>query len=242
MPRFDKDEAFVTASNYGYSAVRLGELSESEYTVVTIVVDTTPSVDPFVHDLNEARKNIISACNDGPSPETLLVRCVEFNSQDGVQEVHGFKEFSKIDPALYDVPKTNGLTNLYDVSHEVISTEVDFCERLHEQEFEVNGVVYIVTDGMDNRSRYTPANIRELVSKARQSEKLDSLLIVLIGINATDCRSYLENYAQEAGLDGYVDFGDASPSSLSKLAKWVSQSISQSTQARGSGQSVGLSI
>jgi hypothetical protein len=45
----------------------------------------------------------------------------------------------------------------------------------------------------------------------------------------------LDNFKKEAELDEFIDIGSATKSSLSKLANFVSQSISSQSQALGSG-------
>jgi hypothetical protein len=45
----------------------------------------------------------------------------------------------------------------------------------------------------------------------------------------------LERFQKEAGIDQFVDIGDATPQKLAKLANFVSQSISSQSQALGTG-------
>jgi hypothetical protein len=77
--------------------------------------------------------------------------------------------------------------------------------------------------------------IHSEVGKAVQGEHIESLVTVLIGINATYCKQYLESFQVNAGLDQYLDVADTNPGKLAKLAAFVSQSISSQSQALGTG-------
>ena len=76
---------------------------------------------------------------------------------------------------------------------------------------------------------------KEEFTKARTSEKLESLISILIGINVGNYGQELQDYQQKTGMDHYIDVGDATPRKLAKLAAFVSQSISSQSQALGTG-------
>ena len=108
---------------------------------------------------------------------------------------------------------------------------------LVDQDFEVNAAVYVITDGCDNHSQVGPRHIAEELRDSRQAEILDSLITVLIGVNTKDrtVKKMLADFKDEAELSQYVNVSDAKPSTLSKLAAFVSRSISLQSQSLGSG-------
>ena len=77
--------------------------------------------------------------------------------------------------------------------------------------------------------------IRDKIAQVVQGEKLESLVTILIGINAANYRRQLDTFSQEAGLTHYIDMGDVTPQKLAKLEGFVSQSVSSQAQARGTG-------
>ena len=108
-------------------------------------------------------------------------------------------------------------------------------ELVNYLDFLANGIVFIITDGCDNASQSTPKMIKKQVNKAVKGEDIESLISILIGINAADCTHELEDFRQEAEIDQYIDAGKATKSKLAKLADFVSQSVSSQSQALGTG-------
>jgi len=94
-----------------------------------------------------------------------------------------------------------------------------------------------LTDGWENSSNCTLADIQNAIGKLRKSEVCESVKAFLIGVNDNDSsvKDALEDFQKGAGFDDYISLGDVSPSKLAKLAQWMSQSISSQSQAVNSG-------
>lgn len=223
---------------FAFSAVRPENLGATEYTLVTIVVDETSSVQQFAKDLLKTVISIVEACQKSPRAENLMVRVVSFN--DKQTEIHGFKPLSQIDPGDYKPFRPSGMTALYDATYASVGATLLYAKLLTDQDFEVNGAIYIVTDGMDNLSATTPAMIADKIETAARDDEIESMITVLVGLREpgadnAQVSQYLQAFQQEAKLTQYVDVGDATPKQLAKLAQFVSQSISSQSQALGSG-------
>jgi uncharacterized protein YegL len=225
----------IPGSNYSYQATRIGELGATEYTLVTVVVDTTSSVYPFANELREMLITAVQACQRSPRSNNLMLRAVEFNSAVGVREIHGFKPLSEIDTSAYQAFQPAGATPLFDATFNALGAMFDYGKQLADNDFLANGIVFIVTDGDDNHSTMTPSMIRRQIEEARREERLESVLSILVGINAAYLQAELDQFKREAGLDQYIDAGQATPSKLAKLATFVSQSVSSQSQALGTG-------
>lgn len=223
------------AGGFQFSAVRLDPVkAASEYTLVTIVVDISGSVADYAVALKQAVQTIIEACKKSPRAENLMVRLLTFN--DDVEEIHGFKLLNQIDPNDYSDFKPRGMTALFDAVYSAIGATTILSKSLIDQEYECNGAIYIITDGMNNRSANTPVSIQERVAETKMQETIESLVTVLIGVTPDKRISqYLESFKDEAGLNAYVDVGEATPGKLAKLAQFVSKSISSQSQSLGSG-------
>lgn len=241
MPRLaDENDGMqnyrVGASNFTFTAAGIGSLGAPEYTLVTIAVDVTGSTRYFADDLHKMLLTVLDSCKKSPRSDNLLVRVITFSSYiGGVSELHGFKPLSEITSADYPTFDPDGLTPLYDATFDAIGSMVEYGSELFKNDFPSNGIVFIITDGDDNVSDETPASIKGQVRKAKTEERLESLLTILIGINAAQFRSYLENFRNAAELDKYIDAGDATPGKLAKLAAFVTQSISSQSEALGTG-------
>ena len=225
--------------NFQFSAVRIEDLGATEYTLVTIVCDISGSVMSFANELLQCIKTIVEASQKNPRSENLLIRLLTFNHE--INEIHGFKNLSDIVVADYEPLQPDGFTALYDASYDGICATLEFSKRLVEQDFDCNGAVYIITDGMNNRGTMTPNSIAEKYKNAIAHEEIESLVTVLIGLHdpnshwSKEVKQHLENFKNDAGLTEFIDVGDATAQKLAKLANWVSESVSSQSQALGTG-------
>lgn len=237
MPSDDMQVVTIPGGgNFQFSAVRPENLGATEYTLVSVVIDLTGSVQGFEKDLLECLKAIIKACRKSPRAENLLIRLVTFNSKIGVNEEHGFKPLSLIDENKYNTFFVDSSTNLFDAVYESIEVTMTYSKTLMDQDFNVNGAIYILTDGEDNASRFaTEAKIKKQIKNVKSQEIIESLITVLVGFNTQYCNAALALFQKDADLTQFVDAGDATPQRLAKLAAFVSKSISSQSQALGSG-------
>jgi len=224
---------------FQFSAVRIEDLGATEYTLVTIVVDKSGSVIRFADELLECIKSIVGACQKSPRAENLLIRILHFN--DYINEIHGFLNLADIDVNSYDSIAPDSMTALYDASYDAIGATLEYSKQLVDQDFDCNGAVYIVTDGMDNRSSMTPLSIKEKIEDSMAKEEIESLVTVLVALQdpkmpmQAEVKASLELFQKDANLSQFVDIGDATPGKLPKLANFVSESVSSQSQALGTG-------
>lgn len=241
MPKLDLT-TMVTTNQYQFTAMDIGDLGASEYTLVSIVCDVSGSVAPFAKQMEACIKSTVEACRRNPRADNLLVRLATFNQN--LSEAHGFKELSLLDGKDYDgALKISGSTALYEATFEAIDATIRYGKALVDRDFSVNALIFVITDGMDNASHRTPAEIGTLISDARFDESLDSLTTVLIGATGNgSIRVGLETFQKQACLDHYMVLGEANKERLAKLAGFLSHSISLASRSLGSGGSVPLRI
>lgn len=233
MKLFSNDMQSGQVANFSFSGVRPEKLGSAEYTLVTLVMDVTGSVHSYANALLDAKKSVVQACAHSPRAEYLLFRNTEFNTQ--VMEVHGFVDLNTIDISQYPVPNCSGMTALYDATFAGIAATNEYAKTLTDAEFSVNAIVFVIADGDDNYSTHTPASVKAEASRGVRNEWLESLNVVLIGVNAAEHSVQLQRFVSQADLTQYVDVADASPRNLAKLADFVSRSISSQSQALGTG-------
>lgn len=230
------DQKTLSTSHYGYSATRLGDLGASEYTLVTIVSDSSSSVQAFGHELAETLKRIVQACRYSPRADNLLLRLVEFNGQ--MNELHGFKLLPFCHLTDYDtILNLGGSTALYDAAENAVAATTDYARQLAQGGFGANAIVFVLTDGEDNASKRTAHSVKQALAKARAGESLESLIAVLVGVNVQDAGvgRYLQALHTDAGFSQYVEIGRADARTLARLADFVSRSISAQSVALGTG-------
>lgn len=238
MPRLDNSmQGYKLGGNFTFTAKRIEKLGATEYTLVTIALDETGSVSGFEAELQAMLVQAVESCKRSPRSDNLLVRVLYFSSKypKGLSEIHGFKPLSEIDTSLYPVPSPGGMTPLCDATYSGIGAMNTYGKDLFAQDYLVNGIGFVITDGGENASTATMDMVKQEFKKAVSGECLESLVSVLIGVNAQSCRSLLEAFARDAGFDKYIDAGDANERNLAKLAAFVSQSVSSQSQSIGTG-------
>jgi len=237
MPRMTQKDMQTCTTNNGqfqFSAVRPERLQASEYTLVDIVIDTTGSVWAYAAELLATLKTVVESCRCSPRADNLMIRVTQFSQT--VSEIHGFKLLSMIDSKQYQALKPYGATALYDATEDGISSVLTYAKDLIDQDFDVNGIVFILTDGLDNASKLaSPKSIAHQIKQAMQAEQIESLQTILVGVNDAECAQDLKQFKQKAKLSQYLSTGDATASTLAKIAQFVSQSISLQSQALGTG-------
>lgn len=238
MPRLGDSQNLQQhkTGHFGFSAVRVEDLGSSEYTLVTIVADRSGSTSGFTADMEKALKEILGACLKSPRADNLMIRLVTFDDQH--REAHGFKLLSQIAPSDYDgILAPQGMTALYDAAVNAVEATNNYGRTLLENDLSVNGIVFVITDGGDNRSVLRTTDVRKELERAVSGENLESLVSILIAVNAQDpsLSNMLQQFNTEAGFTQYVELKDASKGTLAKLAQFVSKSVSSQSQALGTG-------
>lgn len=242
MPRLTDntglDQLQTATGSYGFSATKLDDLGASEYTLVTICCDESGSVEPFKKELEAALKEAVSACKHSPRADNLMIRTVAFSQ--GVREVHGFKLLSTINADDYNgCLHLGGMTSLYDAANNGIEATVSYGKDLSKNDYNVNALVIVLTDGMDNMSTSTDNMVHTALKTAVTSEHLESIVSILVGVNTNEqsgqVKQFLSNFNNVAGFSQFIEIENATAKALAKLADFISKSISAQSQALGTG-------
>lgn len=239
MPRLAQGEVDTHnfAGNFTFTAARIANLGATEYTLVDIEVDMSSSVSPFITEIRDMVGTAIESCRKSPRSDNLLIRVAAFSSrfQHGTSEVHGYIPLSEIKPDAYQALTAGGSTPLNDACFTGIGAMNAYGKMLADQDFLANGITFIITDGEENASTATTAMVKQEAEKAMKAETLESHISILIGVNAAGSASYLANFKNEAGITQFIDAGHATKGKLAKLAAFVSQSVSSTSQSLGTG-------
>lgn len=242
MPRMMAEDTMETHSignmqAFQFSGKRIEHLTAVEYTLATIAVDVTGSVSGFATELRNALVTAVDSCKKSPRANNLLLRVIFFSTSmkpNGIEEIHGFKPLGEVNTADYPQLTPYGATNLYDAAYSAIGATNAYAKTLMDQDFLANGIVTIITDGDDNSSSATLAMVKQEIERGAKAESIESLIPILVGINAGNYASRLDDMANGCGMK-FLDAGDATPGKMAKLAEFVSQSVSSQSQSLGTG-------
>lgn len=238
MPLFDTDDMSsfkATGSGFHFSGTNISNLGASEYTLVGIACDRSSSVAGFATEIEGCLKTSLEGCQKSPRVDNLLVRLLAFNQD--VREEHGFRPLADCHLAKYDgFLKPGGTTALYDASIDLVDSLATYGKSLIDQDYTVNGLVVVLTDGVDVGSTFKAHHVKEALQRALKSEALESLVSILIGINVQDpeVSKFLAKFKDEASFGQYIEAKDASPKTFAKIAGFISKSVSSQSQAVGS--------
>jgi uncharacterized protein YegL len=229
----------IGGSGFTFSGAKIENLGSTEYTLATIAIDETGSVLGFDKELRDCLIAAVEACKKSPRSDNILVRVLLFGSQynQGVSEIHGFKPLVDIDTSKYQQIHPSGMTPLNDAVFSAVGATNTYGASLAAQDYGVNGIVFVVTDGGENASTASMAMVKDALESAVRSEQVESLLSILIGINTTNSTvsQLLSDYQKQTGMTSYIDAGEATPAKLAKLGQFISQSVSSQSQSLGTG-------
>lgn len=233
----DLEDFKLNVGHYGFSATRLEDLGASEYTLATIIVDDSSSIEDFRNEMETCVKNAVEACKKSPRADNLMIRVCTFS--DGFHEVHGFRQLQLIKPSDYDgMLGRGGMTALYDACDNGIRATSAYGRTLMENDYSVNGIVFVITDGDNNKSKLQRHHVHDALKEATKQENLESLISILIGVNLNNqpnLKQILDSFHKEAGFSEFVALNDADAKTLAKLGQWISKSVSSQGQAVGTG-------
>jgi uncharacterized protein YegL len=238
MPKLNDQtmEEQPNVGHFGFSAVRLDELGATEYTLATIVLDTSGSVYSFINQIEEALKECVKALQYSPRSDNLMLRVVKFDTNH--TEIHGFKLLENCQLDDYtNCLQPGGATVLCDASVDSIEAVKNYAQQLNSNDVDVNGIVVVVTDGMDNGSSLGEETVGNTKLSCVQEEALESVLSILVGVNVNDSyvKNYLDNFKDKGKFDQFVELDNAQAKTIARLGQFISKSISSQSQSLGTG-------
>ncbi len=239
MPRFDNpamDTHPMPGSTYAFSAARPKDLGASEYTLVAIAADRSSSVSTFAKDIERCAAEVVRSCARSPRSDNLMLRFTTFNHQ--VHEVHGYRPLVACSPKDYaGSVRAGGSTALCDAAYTAVQSLCTYGAQLEGHDFDVNGIVFVITDGAENASRAKPKEVKQAIEAARAQAHLTSLVTVLVGVGVKDhgLGQMLDDFRKQAGFDRYVELAKADAATLASLADLVSKSIAVQSKALATG-------
>lgn len=237
---------FQMGSGFQFSGATIDEdnAAGAGYTLVTIALDESGSIQGKESEIEDMLKASINACFSSPYSNNLLVRVIRFGSQytrqngNGVDEIHGFKPLAEIDLSAYPSLHGGGATPLLDAVYSSVGAMNVYAKSLFDLDFAINGITFVITDGGENSSKGAGTHdVQQALHESVAGEVMESHLSILIGIDTgySSVKQELADFQQKTGMDKFIWAGEATKGKLAKLAEFVSQSISSTSQALGTG-------
>lgn len=243
MPVFTESQTLESHNigHFGYSAVPLSELEATQYTLATIVCDRSTSTSCFTKQMTDALKSAVVALQKHPMNAQMLVRVIGFDND--MEEIHGFIPVGSIDADRYEgTLDPRGMTALYDSCISAAEATVAHSETLRKAKYLNNGIIIVITDGLNNAGRYSRLedvdHVKVAFESAINAEQLESLSTLLIAVNTgnPDFRHFLQDFHDKAGFTSdMIDVKNATDDAIARVGRFVTSSISSTSMALGTG-------
>ena len=227
------------AGNFTFSAINPEDLEEIGYTVATVVLDESGSLDYKKDLLIKLLKIIAEGLKKSSRAETILLRVITFNYD--VREIHGFKPVTQIDLNEYNQINPEGKTALIDAMFSAVASTYEYAKKLEKDGFDANACIYVITDGMDNESKKFAHQISAQIAMIEGGEEIESIITALFGVNdpnigwSQEVTEALSNLQAEINFTEYIDAGDVNEKNIGKIGGIVSSSITSTSKALGTG-------
>lgn len=228
---------------FGFTATSLAELEASEYTLIQILIDGSSSMCDRLHRIEAMLSGIVAACQQSPHKYNLMLRVVTFGP--APREIHGFKMISQCNSAEYSgVLASDGPTALIDAMLNGVEASGAYAEYLDKQDYLVNGLLIVITDGLDNSSITLPNELMNALARASKAESLNSftsLLVGIVGMSDRKSPAYkevsgaLRRFQREVGFSSFIEVDSLDEDAASSLADFLYNSIHIVNDSLGTG-------
>lgn len=231
--------AIPGAGNFTFSAVNPEDLEELGYTVATVVLDESGSLQYKRNLLVELLVTIAEGLKKSSRKETILLRVISFNYN--IREIHGFKPVTQIDLNEYNQIDPDGRTALIDSMFSAVASTFEYAKKMWKDGFDANACIYIITDGMDNESKKSAQDVADQLMRIKAGEEVESIITILLGVNDPTCgwkqevTQALSTLQAKIDFTEYIEAGDVTKENIGKIGGIVSSSITSTSQALGKG-------
>ena len=243
MPKFGEDSSLDQhkVGNFGFTAVSMDNLESSGYTLASLVVDRSGSTQGFEKSMEAAVVASIEALRKMPTADSIMLRVLAIDS--ACEELHGFIPLADIDTSRYSGAfSPRGMTALFDGVINAAEAASAYGQQLLKDRFNANGILIVITDGCNNAGRFSMnsdlPSVKSAMTSTQQKECLESFTTVLIGVNlqSREVEQALNDFHANAGFSTpMIALKDADPKTIAKIGKFVTDSVSSTSQALGTG-------
>jgi uncharacterized protein YegL len=203
------------------------DIDTDETINAVFIVDTSPSVQSYVKDLNTAFNDFTSTLQKSHIAKRLFVSVLEFNSN--IHVANGFQPISNI-PVMDFSKRIKGATALYDAIITGLKNALDYRNNLENSGIDTKTLIFVLTDGWDNASKHNAHEIKLVLDDLRKDERSAfSFSSILFGIGMD---SNFGQIQKNLGFDHWAKVG-TSGKELRKMIGFISQSISSVSAGGG---------
>ncbi len=202
-------------SNYNPDEIDIDETINAVF-----IIDTSYSVVDYVNELNFAFNDFTESMQKSHIAEKLFVSVIEFHET--VNVTSGFRPITAI-PQMDFSNRLGGWTALYDAVDLGVKNALEYRENLENSGIETKTLLFIITDGEDNKSKISPHVIKKKLEEMKRDERSAfSFTSILFGVGS---KANFEKAKEDMGIELMAEIG-TSGDEIKKMIGFISQSIS----------------
>ena len=199
------------------------DICSDETINAVLVVDVSPSINAYVHNLNNAFHDFLVEMQRSHVAEKLMVSVIEFN--DTITVRTGFQPVATVDTAQITFRPCGAGTALYDAVLSGATNAINYRQNLENSGVNCKTLVFVITDGEDNSSKHPASKVKGILDAIMATEKnAFSFETILFGVGNA---ARFEHAQKEMGIKHLAKIGN-SAQEIRKMIGFISASISQS--------------
>jgi uncharacterized protein YegL len=220
--------------NYNFGNFNPDDVEVEDTINVQFVVDVSGSVTGYVSELNSGFNEFVERMQKSHVADKVFVSVVIFN--DRAQVLTGYQPISQV-PTIDFGKHITGMTALYGGTKVALENALNYREGLENAGVNCKTLVFVMTDGGDNRPQEGVASdVKSIIDNLLQEERnFASFETMLFGINKSE-KSTFESAAADMGIKNVVTI-DNTADEIKKMINFISSSVSS---ASGNGNAISV--
>lgn len=200
----------------------LEDLPADDVTLVSFVLDMSPSMGPVQQEVIDSFNLMIKAMQDSKQEDNLIVSAWIFDEQP--QILFGYTPVNSVNTLSYKEYHPGGSgTSIYDAQLNAMTGIVGYGQQLHNNGIRTKNIVIVLSDGEDNCSRKKPSDVKKV---AEALIKQENYILAFVGFGTA---ANFTQIARNCGFPTVLTVGH-SASDLRKIFGQVSKSIIRTSQ------------
>ncbi len=214
----------------GAQGASIDDLVSDETTLFCVVLDETGSMHSNYDAVVASYAEMLSALKASKAADKILMSPWSFNIKSRL--IHGYLPLDMVpDLSGYD---PDGGTALYDATLDALTSLIAYEQELKALGNRTQAVVAIFTDGEDNSSRSSAAEVKKVADELLAKE---TYVLSLVAFESDPVQKFGKKAASEMGFPNLLEAG-ATPSEIRRAMGTVSQSTIRASQGQiGKSQS-----
>jgi hypothetical protein len=197
------------------------DVDAAEATLVSVLLDMSGSMEPHRAAVLDAYGAMLTSLQGAKAAGAILLSAWAFD--DVPRLLFGYQPVSWLSPLGKRDYRPDGSTALYDATLGAMTGLVAYGQALDQGGVPTKRVLFVLSDGDDNRSRHRADDVRRVAEALRRDE---AYTLAFAGFGSSD----LATLAASMGFSDVLTTG-ATPAELRRIFRQVSASVVRVSQA-----------